>query len=573
MQNPNSTAGRRAAYFRWHPQDEAISVDVHLNIFQLLERDVARAGENCAAGLLLGRIEAGHLIVEGAEAATPETGATESPFTNLEKIEPILGRWRRGNKRISIVGLYRSSGRGEAVVSKGDLAALRACTSATEVSVANAKGQSTGSEDGTEPDHEGSAQVLLLIGQCANQAVSTTLYLTKGGVVQHQSSLAPLKRADLRKQQPSEKTNAPYLPSLPQDTNNDFQERPPAPATVIRHNGTMKWRWLLAPAGIALLGGLLVLGNRQQLRFLPDSQKPTENHLGLNVQRSGKDWEVRWDQDAPILLTGAYGHLRITDGAIHKEIELAPSELRNGRIIYTPMTDDVAMELEVESPKSGKPASEFVRIVAGLLPAQESQRAVPVRTHAFPNQALPSSPTRIPTVPSAVEVASHRAPADSTASSGEQALTRSQAATAMPQMSPERKTEDSHKSVEALAERPSEPAISFSGRTAFLGSPEMLVPLASPPTPAGGKIEPAQLISRSDPIYPKLAMQEQIAGNVEVNFKIGENGEVRDIKAKGPAMLTQAAVEAVQKWHYVPARLNGVSTETKATTVFTFRLK
>jgi protein TonB len=101
----------------------------------------------------------------------------------------------------------------------------------------------------------------------------------------------------------------------------------------------------------------------------------------------------------------------------------------------------------------------------------------------------------------------------------------------------------------------------------------MLVPLSSPPTPAGGKIEPAQLISRSDPIYPQLAKQEQIAGNVEVNFKIAADGEVRDVRAKGPAMLTQAAIEAVQKWHYVPARLNGVSTETTATTVFTFRLK
>jgi protein TonB len=573
MQNLNSTAERRAAYFRWHPQDEAISVDVHLNIFQLLERDVVRAGENCAAGLLLGRIEAGHLIVEGAEAATPETGAGESPFTNLEKIEPILGRWRRGNKRISTVGLYRSSGRGEAVLSKDDLAALRACTSAADVTGAHAKEQSTGSEERTEPDHEGSVQVLLLIGQGANQAVSTTLYLTRGGVVQHESSLVPFKRADLCKQQSSEKTNAPYAPSLPQDARNDFQERNPPPATAIQLKGATKWRWLLAPAGIVLLGGLLVLGNRQQLHLLTDSQKPTENHLGLKVQRSGKDWEVRWDQDAPILLTGSNGHLRITDGAIHKEIELAPSELRNGRIIYTPMTDDVGMELEVESPKSGKPSSEFVRIVAGLLPAQESQRTVPVRTRDFPNQTLPSSPIRIPTVPSAVAVASQHAPTDSTALSGEQTLPRTQAPTPMPQMSPERKTEDGHKSVETLAERPSEPAVSFAEPAALLGSPEMLAPLSSPPTPAGGKIEAAQLISRSDPIYPQLARQEQIAGNVEVNFKIGANGEVRDVTAKGPAMLTQAAVEAVQKWHYVPARLNGVSTETRATTVFTFRLK
>jgi protein TonB len=385
--------------------------------------------------------------------------------------------------------------------------------------------------------------------------------------------LTPFKRADLSKPQLAEKTNASCAPSFPQDARNDFQERNPPLVTAIQLKRSMKWRWLLAPAGIAFFGGLLVLGNWQQLHFLPDSPRAAENHLGLKVQRSGKDWEVRWDQDAPILLTGANGRLRIADGAIHKDIELTPSELRNGRIIYTPMTDDVAMELEVESPTSGKPSSESVRMLAGLLPVQETQRTIPVRTHDFPKQTLQSSTMRIPTVSPAPTVASPHAPASSTAAAEAQALTRSQALPPTPLMSPERKTEDNHKSVDTLAERPSEPAASFAERPTPLGSPEMLVPLSSPPTPTGGKIEPAQLISRSDPIYPQLARQEQIAGDVEVNFRIGANGEVRDVRAKGPAMLTQAAVEAVQKWHYVPARLNGVSTETAATTVFTFRLK
>jgi protein TonB len=105
-----------------------------------------------------------------------------------------------------------------------------------------------------------------------------------------------------------------------------------------------------------------------------------------------------------------------------------------------------------------------------------------------------------------------------------------------------------------------------------LGGPEIIVPLPSPPAPSGGKIQPAQLISRSDPIYPPFARVQRIAGNVEVNFKISANGDVKDVVAKGPAVLTQAAVEAVRKWHYVPARLNGVSTETQATTVVAFRL-
>jgi protein TonB len=100
----------------------------------------------------------------------------------------------------------------------------------------------------------------------------------------------------------------------------------------------------------------------------------------------------------------------------------------------------------------------------------------------------------------------------------------------------------------------------------------MIIPPSSPPAPSGGEIEPARLISRSDPLYPPFARFQRIAGTVEVNFGITAKGEVKDVIGKGPAVLTQAAVEAVRKWRYAPARLNGVSVETKATTVVAFRL-
>ncbi|MCU1241122.1 MAG: TonB family protein [Candidatus Acidoferrum typicum] len=572
MKNLTTTAALCGAYFRWEPPDEAVSIDLHLNIVQLLERDVVRAGENSAAGLLLGRMEAGHLIVEGAEAATPETGAPKSPFTDLAKMEPMLDRWRPGKKRISIVGLYRSSGQGGSVLTKDDLAVLRACIGATDVTVANANPQSTESEHITsETNSEGSLQLFLLIEPCENRAANATIYLTRSCAVLHELSLAPFNRAELSKHQPAEETNTPCTPLLRHEVKTDFQERNPLPPERIQYKAAMKWRWLVAPAGIAILGGLLVLGNRQQLHFLSDPQRSAEHHLGLKLQRSGNDWELRWDQDASILLTGAAGHLRISDGAIHKELDLTTSELRNGRIIYTPMTDDVAMELEVESPKSAKPFSESVRIVAGMLPAQGSQGAIATRIHDFPTQNSLTSSKPISTAPSTIGVSSEQArPLNPTPAPHTRPSTSTPLATQ--KISLGRKNQNDHTNAEGEGERSNEPSLSFSERTAFLDSPKMLVPLSSPPAPLGGKIEPAQLISRSDPIYPQLAKRQQIAGTVEVNFKISANGEVRDVTAKGPSVLTQAAIEAVQKWRYVPARLNGVSTETKATTVVAFRL-
>jgi len=592
MNNLNTGAGFRRAYIRWEPPDEAISVDVHMNIVQQLDRDAVRAGDNIAAGLLLGRIEAGRLIVEAAEAATPEIGEPESPFTNLWKLEPILDRWRSGQKRISIVGLYRSSGRCGSVLNKDDFAALRASTSATETvaqaknanrlamkdSIASSK-QSTENEQVRGWSPLGSQltkreQLFLLIEPCVDRASSATLYLTSDGAILRELALMPFNRTQLSKQQatskqrPAENATAPRDPLLQEDEiETHAQEREPVPGMRGRyHTVATNWGWLLALTVIAVLGSFFALGgSRQQLRSLDGHQKSNDNHLGLKLQRTGNDWELRWDQDAPILLDGRKGHLRITDGGIRKELELSPSELRNGRIIYAPMTDDVAMELEVESPQSEKPFAESVRILAGLLPAQASQGATMVSMQKVPSKTLWNSRTADFNAPSYQATT-----LDATPSSKTIALTHSRSA--MAKMPLEHKIEDDYKNVEGQSERANEPSMPFSDRSPFLEGAEMIIPLSSPPAPSGGKTEPARLISRSDPLYPPFARFQRIAGTVEVNFGISAKGEVKDVTAKGPAVLTQAAVEAVRKSRYAPARLNGVSVETKATTVVAFRL-
>jgi TonB family protein len=89
----------------------------------------------------------------------------------------------------------------------------------------------------------------------------------------------------------------------------------------------------------------------------------------------------------------------------------------------------------------------------------------------------------------------------------------------------------------------------------------------------GGTVQPAQLLSNVNPIYPSPARDDGISGAVEVRFKIGTNGDVHDISVvRGPAILAQAALDAVRSRKYKPARVDGVPTETDASAIFDFKL-
>jgi TonB family protein len=106
--------------------------------------------------------------------------------------------------------------------------------------------------------------------------------------------------------------------------------------------------------------------------------------------------------------------------------------------------------------------------------------------------------------------------------------------------------------------------------------PEMPLPVLSAREPAvgGSRLEPAQIISRKDPIYPSWAKSTGIAGRVELQFTIGVDGNVHDVKvADGNPLLAHAAIEAVQAWHYKPARLAGTPVPSDASTIFVFAPK
>jgi protein TonB len=80
------------------------------------------------------------------------------------------------------------------------------------------------------------------------------------------------------------------------------------------------------------------------------------------------------------------------------------------------------------------------------------------------------------------------------------------------------------------------------------------------------------LIQKTTPIYPPIAKAARVQGTVVLQAQISKQGTIENLHViSGPAMLQQAALDAVKTWRYKPYLLNGepVEVETTVNVIFT----
>ena len=83
-----------------------------------------------------------------------------------------------------------------------------------------------------------------------------------------------------------------------------------------------------------------------------------------------------------------------------------------------------------------------------------------------------------------------------------------------------------------------------------------------------------RLSQKVDPVYPPIAAAARIQGEVGISVLIDASGKVASEKAvSGPAMLQQAAMDAVKKWQFEPFTTNGVSESVKTVLTIPFQLE
>jgi protein TonB len=84
----------------------------------------------------------------------------------------------------------------------------------------------------------------------------------------------------------------------------------------------------------------------------------------------------------------------------------------------------------------------------------------------------------------------------------------------------------------------------------------------------------AALVKMVPPVYPALAREARIEGDVVLSAVISKEGKVRDVRViSGNSALTNAAVNAVKQWRFHASRLDGRPEDVRKEIVVKFSLK
>jgi protein TonB len=82
------------------------------------------------------------------------------------------------------------------------------------------------------------------------------------------------------------------------------------------------------------------------------------------------------------------------------------------------------------------------------------------------------------------------------------------------------------------------------------------------------------LVLRVEPVYPEAARKARLEGEVILEAIITAGGEIEEVRVARSAgiLLDASAKDAVERWRYRPATLNGSAVRVLLTVTIRFRL-
>jgi hypothetical protein len=417
-------------YYVWEVPEKPISVVLYFDVIDRMYPDIMRGlgalkrrGAE-VGGILLGRPDPewpGRMIVEDFEAVPTEylTGPSYNLSENdLQTLEEALER-RQSNTEgeQSVVGFYRSHTRDDLYMDGVDLALASRYF----------------------PD---AGNVFLLVKPFATRTSIGGFFFWEDGEINRESTYLqfPFHRGELGGGEPrplpqaarpaTDRPLPPYTPAVekqrrpadPDPADEPFfppvrsslsilsAPAPPAPPRVSRTPG---FGWLLG--GFLALAGVVGFFAYQQLAAPKTAVNNTEGMetslpLKLSVAEKQNQLDVTWDRNAPAIMVARRGLLSISDGLNKRDLELSGAQLRTGRVLYSRLSADVSLRLEVyaEGPNS---VTESIRIVSsepqrGLPETQPaSSRAAPVERQAAHDYRPAPAPIERTSVPEETAVA------------------------------------------------------------------------------------------------------------------------------------------------------------------------
>lgn len=119
------------------------------------------------------------------------------------------------------------------------------------------------------------------------------------------------------------------------------------------------------------------------------------------------------------------------------------------------------------------------------------------------------------------------------------------------------------------------------GGTALIETPVIAAPAPREAKPdpvarvrVGGVVQAGKILRQVSPVYPEIAKQARISGQVRLEAIISKDGRIENLQVlSGHPMLVRAALEAVQQWVYRPTILNGEPMEVMTVIDVNFTLR
>lgn len=325
--------------------------------------------------------------------------------------------------------------------------------------------------------------------------------------------------------------------------------------------------------------------NKSELSFEVSKPADRGDVLGLEVQHNGPDLNVTWNPPPVALAVAEAGTLTIVDNGLTKAVHLDSARLRRGHVLYTPMSDDILIRLDVKTSDhrslaesvevlraSGLGRSEIRTYPAIATQVQNKQPGAPKlatsrdsgreSTSAKSPGGVPSSvppPPRSPKVELVPPRPVQRAEIELTPSRPIQQVEIDSAPPPLSQITPRQTTE--------MATQVPEPTVpALSSRTA---APDRELPAS------GNPVAPQPLRK----VLPSVPLAKSIVNrplDIRVQVRIDETGRVvqahklNDTGGILAEFLSTQAVNAAQHWTFQPATINGRNVASDYTITFHF---
>jgi hypothetical protein len=330
-------------YYVWSFPGSPIKVHLALEVVKGMQAQLRDGGANAAgSGLLLGGISGQTTVVSGFQPLARG---------DAEEIEQAIVALEKAPGRHSLVGYYRTHREDGLRLDESDLSLAGAFF--------------------RNPHH-----VFLLIQPVDSGPANASFFFWDGGRMtgdfpflefpldpallanaeRHRAEAMQLRALDIRTE------HAPAPRPLP---------RSRAPRRVLKGAA-----WVLLAASLALAAVTGVMRFPQAFAHLinrrspvaaastqpsPPSMQPEQSSMGFEVTRQSGDLKVTWKRDSAVIRSATSGVLSIQDGNGIREFQLLAEQVKGGSILYSPVSDQVQVQLTVSTPAGT--ATESVMVI------------------------------------------------------------------------------------------------------------------------------------------------------------------------------------------------------------------